>query len=166
MQNVIIMGVAGCGKSSLAQAIARDGRFTLVEGDDLHSQFCRDKMKAGQALTDQDRVGWLTRIGQVLCEGDRPKVLTCSALRRIYRDQLRAAAPGLNFVFIDISIQAARDRLLARPNHFFPPALIDSQFATLESPVGEAGVLAVDAQKPIEQMLAQVNTWLANRELA
>ncbi len=165
MQNVIIMGVAGCGKSSLAQAIAQDARFELVEGDDLHSQFCRDKMKAGQALTDEDRAGWLMRIGQTLSQGDRAKILTCSALRRAYRDQLRAAAPGLRFVYIDISIQAARERLLARPNHFFPPALIDSQFATLESPIGEPGVLRVDAQDSIEQMLTQVSVWLASKEL-
>ena len=90
-----------------------------------------------------------------------PPVLTCSALRRAYRDQLRAAAPGLRFVFIDIAPALARERVAARSAHFFNTALVDSQFATLESPVGEPGVLRVDAAEPLPQLLDQVAAWAA-----
>jgi gluconokinase len=92
-------------------------------------------------------------------------VLTCSALRRAYRERLRAAAPGLRFVYMEIDPAAARERIEARrDSHFFSPTLVDSQFATLESPVGEPGVLRVDALAPLAQLQVEVSAWLLQEE--
>jgi gluconokinase len=88
-------------------------------------------------------------------------VLTCSALKRAYRERLRAAAPGLRFVFLDIPREEARARVAARAGtHFFSLSLVDSQFATLQSPAGEPGVLCVDARAPLAQLRRQVGDWL------
>src|SRR3990167_3194710 len=99
---LVIMGVAGCGKSSLGRALAEALSLPLVEGDDFHSPESRDKMSRGVALTDADRDGWLDTLGEQLLSRPDGAVLTCSALKRAYRERLRAARPGLRFVFLDI----------------------------------------------------------------
>ncbi|MDZ5461552.1 gluconokinase [Azohydromonas lata] len=159
--SVVVMGVAGCGKSSLGAAVAQAEGLPLVEGDDFHSAESRRKMAQGIPLTDDDRHGWLTELGRQLQAHAQGVVLTCSALKRSYRDQLRAAVPGLRFVFVDISREDALARVAGRgAGHFFPSTLVDSQFATLESPVGEAGVLRVEAASPLQQLQRQVSGWL------
>ena len=158
--SVVMMGVAGCGKSSLAAAIAQAAGMTLMEGDDRHSTASREKMRQGIPLTDADRAGWLADLAQALHDQPRGVVLTCSALRRSYRDQLRAAAPRLRFVFLALTRDEALARVSARAAHFFSASLVDSQFATLESPVGEPGVLCVNAALPLPQLQAQVLAWL------
>jgi len=158
------MGVAGCGKSTIGAAIAAAEGIALVEGDDFHSAASRDKMARGVALTDDDRATWLDVLGAKLASHDHGVVLTCSALKRAYRDRLRAAAPGLRFVFLEIQRDAARERVGSRGAHFFSPHLVDSQFATLEPPVGEPGVLCVDALAPIEALQRQVHAWLQEKE--
>jgi gluconokinase len=161
MISVVFMGVAGCGKSSLAQAVAEAEGLPVVEGDDFHDAASRAKMRDGVALTDADRDGWLDALGRQLQLHPQGLVLTCSALKRVYRDRLRRCAPGLRFVFLDIRKPEAQARVAARAaTHFFSASLVDSQFATLESPVGEAGVLRVDATEPIPQLCGQVTTWL------
>lgn len=158
--SLVIMGVAGCGKSSLGAALAQRLGFELIEGDDHHSAGNRQKMQQGTPLTDADRAGWLATLAGLLAQRQgRGVVLTCSALRSAYREQLRAAAPGLRFVFLDITPEQARHRVAARSTHFFNTALVDSQFATLETPVGEAGVLRVDAADPPSFLLEQVAAW-------
>src|SRR5205814_1260657 len=123
----------------------------------------RAKMSAGVALTDADRADWLATLGQQLGAHPGGVVLTCSALRRDYRDRLRAASPGLRFVFLDIARDEAQRRVAARAeSHFFSASLVDSQFATLESPVGEKGVLRVDALAPIDALQRQVSDWLSH----
>jgi gluconokinase len=99
---IVVMGVAGCGKSSLGAALALAEGLPLVEGDDFHSPANRAKMSQGIALTDADRDGWLDILGQQLQAHPGGMVLTCSALKRRYRDRLRQARPGLRFVFLDI----------------------------------------------------------------
>lgn len=159
--SIVIMGVAGCGKSSLGAAVAAAQGLRLVEGDDHHSPQSRDKMARGIALTDADRAGWLERLGQALQARPGGTVLTCSALKRSYRDLLRFASPGLRFVFLDIDREEAARRVAARASsHFFSSALVDSQFETLESPVGEPGVLRVDATLPLPELEARVRAWL------
>jgi gluconokinase len=159
--SVVFMGVAGCGKSSLAAAVAAQTGLPLVEGDDFHSQANRDSMSAGLALTDAERADWLATLGDQLRAQPGGVVLTCSALRRDYRDRLRAASPGVRFVFLDIARDAAQRRVAARAaTHFFSASLVDSQFATLESPIGEDGVLRVDALAPIDALQRQVTRWL------
>lgn len=159
---VVFMGVSGCGKSSLARAVARELRLPLVEGDDYHSAASRAKMAGGIALTDADRAAWLTELADLL-RSHRPSgiALTCSALRRAYREQLRAAAPGLRFVFLDLPFTLALERVRARgASHFFSPALVRNQYDTLERPDGEAGVLRVDAGLPSEEQVSAVADWL------
>ena len=162
MQNfLVIMGVAGCGKSSLGAAVAQAAGLTLVEGDDFHSPASRAKMRQGIALLDADRDGWLTTLGAQLRARPEGLVLTCSALKRAYRARLRQAAPGLRFVFLDIGRPQAQARVAARgAAHFFSTSLVDSQFATLEDPTGEAGVLRVDALQSLAQLQAEVMAWL------
>ncbi|MHB1198496.1 MAG: gluconokinase [Polaromonas sp.] len=162
---IVIMGVAGCGKSSLGAAVARATGLQLVEGDDYHSASSRDKMRRGVALTDADRDGWLGALSEQLRSHPAGLVLTCSALKCAYRERLRQAAPGLRFVFMEISRAQALARVAGRgPVHFFSPDLIDSQFATLEVPSGEAGVLRVDALAPLSQLQAEVSLWLQATE--
>ena len=162
---IVIMGVAGCGKSSLGAAVALQMGVKLIEGDDHHSPESLNKMRQGTALTDADRDGWLAKLAQALQVQPGGVVLTCSALKKIYRDRLRQAANGLLFVYLDISRENALVRVTERAAaHFFSTSLVDSQFATLESPVGEAGVLRVDAIKPLAQLQAQVCTWLNTRQ--
>ncbi|CAN5165103.1 gluconokinase [soil metagenome] len=160
MANIVVMGVAGCGKSSLGQAIAAALACPYVEGDAHHSPANIAKMRAGSALTDADRSAWLTVLGEQLA-ATSPMVLACSALKRSYREQLRAASPGLRLVFMDIGRDLALHRVAARGDaHLFPVSLVDSQFATLESPVHEARVLSVDAALPLDQQLSRALIWL------
>lgn len=159
--SIVIMGVAGCGKSSLGAALAQALGLPLVEGDDFHSPASRDKMSRGIALTDADRAGWLDTLGGQLRAQPAGLVLTCSALKRSYRERLRAAAPGLRFAFLELDHAAALERVAARAaSHFFSASLVDSQFATLESPVGEPGVLRLDALQPLGALCTTAAAWL------
>ena len=162
LSSIVIMGVAGCGKSSLGVAVAQQIGLSLIEGDDHHSPQSLNKMRQGIALTDADRDGWLSALEQALQRHRGGLVLTCSALKRIYRDRLRLAAPGLLFVYLDINREQALARVTERAaSHFFSTSLVDSQFATLEPPTGEAGVLRVDATQAPAQLQQQVCAWLA-----
>lgn len=161
MHSVVVMGVAGCGKSSLGQALAHSLGLPLTEGDDHHSEESLARMRAGIALTDADRDGWLARLAALLSAHPHGLVLTCSALKRRYRERLRAASPGLRFVFLEIDAAHAAARVAARAGqHFFSPSLVSSQFEALESPRGEDGVLALDALcPPAELLLAVRQAW-------
>ncbi|QHJ01723.1 AAA family ATPase [Xylophilus rhododendri] len=151
------MGVSGCGKSSLGQALGQALGLPLIEGDDFHPAANIEKMHQGIPLTDADRAGWLVALGQALASHAGGAVLTCSALKQAYRDTLRAAVPGLRFVFMQISPQEALRRVEARKDtHFFSSSLVDSQFATLQDPSGEAGVIAVPATEPIAELVRLV----------
>ena len=165
--SLVIMGVAGCGKSSLGAALAQATGLPLVEGDDFHSPASRAKMSQGIALIDADRDGWLATLSEQLRAHPEGLVLTCSALKKTYRERLRHAAPGLRFVFLDISRAQAQARVAARASeHFFSTTLVDSQFATLQAPTGEPGVLRVDALKSLAQLQAEVTAWLNHKEQA
>lgn len=161
---VVVMGVAGCGKSSIAHAVAAGLNCSLVEGDDFHTQSNLDKMRAGIALTDADRAAWLDSLSAQLASyrlAGKSVVLTCSALKRSYRDRLRRENARLLFVFLDIDRDRALGRVSARQRqHLFPVSLVDSQFAALERPDAESGVLRVDATRPLDQVCADVYEWL------
>ena len=158
---IVVMGVAGCGKSSLGQALAQAEALPLIEGDDFHPPENKARMAAGTPLTDVDRDGWLGTLGELLARHPGGAVLTCSALKRRYRDRLRAARPGLRFVFLDIDRASAHARVAERAGrHFFSSALVDSQFETLEAPTGEPGVLRVDARCPLSDLQRSVQAWL------
>jgi gluconokinase len=161
------MGVSGCGKSSLASALAQVLGCTLIEGDHFHSPANREKMSNGIALTDADRAGWLSvLVGEIQKHPDGV-VLTCSALKKAYRDRLRQSTPELKFAFLGIDKAEAQRRVIARAaSHFFNAALVDNQFATLESPVGEPGVIQLDATQPLETLQVQVSQWLQQQATA
>ncbi|HEX4051970.1 MAG TPA: gluconokinase [Steroidobacteraceae bacterium] len=146
---VVVMGVSGCGKSTLGQALAQALNLSFIEGDTLHDAHSIAKMRSDQPLDDADRAGWLGRIAAQLQDERRyPRglVLTCSALRRVYRDRLRDTTRGLRFVFLRIDASAARQRLQHRAHHFMPASLVPSQFATLEPPSPEeTDVVTLDA---------------------
>ena len=144
---IVVMGVSASGKSSAGRALATILGVDFIDGDDLHPAANVAKMAGGHPLTDEDRAPWLDRVGAVLADVEAHPagiVIACSALRRRYRDRIRAAAgAGLTFVFLDISREEAARRIAARANHFMPPSLIDSQFATLERPDGEGDVVSI-----------------------
>lgn len=161
---VIVMGVSGCGKSTVGQVMAQALHWSLLEGDAYHAPTSIAKMQAGIALTDADRSGWLDRLVTLIQADAGPQgvVLTCSALKKKYRDHLRTARPAgqVQFVFLDLTFDEALQRVQARPDHFFSPELVANQFATLERPDGEAGVLTIDATLPLAQIGQQVQQWL------
>lgn len=159
---IVVMGVAGCGKTSVGEALARALGWPFIEGDAHHSPASIAKMQAGQPLTDEDRSGWLERLGQLLV-AQSPVVLSCSALKRAYRDRLRSACPSLRFVYLDIDKPLALQRVAARAaGHIFPASLVDSQFATLETPVAEPGVVTVPAALPLPEQVALALRLLAS----
>jgi gluconokinase len=164
-KHLVIMGVAGCGKSSVGEAIAHALGMRLEEGDTLHDAGSLAKMRQGLALTDADRETWLARLGGLLAQASQPTVLTCSALRLRYREQLRQASPGLRFVYLEIPRELAQLRVSQRSGaHFFPSSLVESQFATLEEPLQEAGVLRVDASWSVSQIVQRSKDWFCNKE--
>ena len=164
MSALVVMGPSGCGKSSAGEAIARQLGWTLVEGDSYHSPQSVAKMQAGIALTDADREGWLERLAQRLAQADAEHglVLTCSALKRKYRDQLRSAQQ-LGFVFLDLDYATALERVQTRPGHFFSPDLVANQFTTLEDPRQEPDVLTVNATMNLNDIALAARQW-ARRE--
>jgi gluconokinase len=155
---IVVMGVSGCGKSSVAAELA--GRLALpwIDADDLHSADAVARMRAGIALEDADRWPWLERIGAQLADRaawPRGLIVACSALRRAYRDRLRSAVPGLRFLFLDGAPALIRDRLAARTGHYMPAGLLDSQLRTLERPgPEEADVLRVDIDADVASIAA------------
>lgn len=161
---VVVMGVSGCGKSTVGQSLAQAMDWPALEGDLYHASGNISKMQAGIALTDEDRRGWLESLAQLLQSDATPQgvVLTCSALKRKYREQLRTARPPgqVLFVFLDLSYAQALQRVQERSGHFFSPELVANQFATLERPQGEEGVLTVDATAPLVLIQQQVQQWL------
>jgi gluconokinase len=160
---IVVMGVSGCGKTSLAAAVAEALNCPMLEGDVFHSEASQAKMANGIALTDTDRAGWLAELGQLLASHQDGVVLSCSALKKSYRDLLRSHKPSLRFIYLDISPATALARVASRTSdgsHFFPATLVDNQFATLEVPTGEIGVLTVDATAPLPELVSQVRAWL------
>ncbi|WP_328807225.1 gluconokinase [Paraburkholderia elongata] len=161
IHKIVVMGVSGSGKSTLARelAVALEGAF--IEGDEHHSAESRDKMCRGIALCDSDREPWLDRLAELMDDMHGTAVLSCSALRRSYRERMRARVTGLRFLFLDISFSEAVARVAGRLHHEFPATLVADQFATLESPVGEAGVLHLSASKDSACSMKEVMQWLS-----
>jgi gluconokinase len=143
----VVMGVAGSGKTLIGRMLANALGVEFVEGDDYHPRENVERMKAGIPLTDENRAGWLQALAQRLREA-REKgtglVVSCSALKRAYRDVLRSGAPHVRFVFLRGSRETIAARLTRRRGHFMPASLLDSQFATLEEPAPDEDVWVFD----------------------
>ena len=158
---VVVMGVAGCGKSAVGRLIATQLGLPLIEGDDFHPASNVNKMQRGEALTDDDRADWLTTLGLELARHGEGAVLTCSALKAGYRESLRAAATPLHFVYLHISEAESLRRVAQRAGHFYPPSLVASQFTALQDPFGEPGVLTLDGSAPLTDLGRRAARWLA-----
>jgi len=151
---VVVMGVSGSGKTTVGAALADALGLRFVDGDALHPAANVAKMAAGIPLDDADRAPWLDAIGAVLAGG--PVVVACSALKRAYRDRLRAAAPALQLVFLDGSPALLASRMTARPGHFMPTSLLDSQLATLERPTPDEHALTADIAEPAAGIVTEL----------
>ncbi len=134
---VVVMGVSGSGKTTVATGVAEQLGWEFGEGDDHHPPANVEKMRAGTPLDDDDRRPWLQDLAAWIGEREaagRSSVLTCSALKRAYRDLLREGNEGVWFAFVDVPEDVLRERLAAREGHYMPPSLLTSQLATLERP--------------------------------
>ena len=154
----LVMGVSGCGKSTIGKMLAEKLGWEFFDADDFHPAENIAKMKAGVPLTDADRGPWLVRLARLLREeiaAGRHPVLACSALRHSYRDTLLAGLPGIRIVYLRGDRELIASRMQSRPGHFMPPSLLESQFAALEEPSGP-NVSTVDPGNPPSAILSSI----------
>lgn len=163
---VVVMGVCGCGKTTVGRQLARAMGAAFVEGDDLHPASNRAKMSSGQPLTDADRWPWLDAIAaevRQLVQDGAAVVVSCSALKRTYRDRLRKAGDDIHFIHLAGEQELLADRMAARSGHFMPPDLLASQLATLEHPAPDEHALVLDitldAENLVQQALQFTTQW-------
>ncbi|MGC0054245.1 gluconokinase [Brucella pituitosa] len=155
------MGVSGSGKSTVGEKLASALNLSFLEGDSLHPKANVDKMASGIPLQDEDRWPWLDKIGERLATAENGIIVSCSSLKKSYRDRLRNASRGpLLFVFLDGSFDVLYEHMGHRTGHFMPVAMLESQLATLESPVGEPLVFRADVADPIEKIVAASLNWV------
>jgi gluconokinase len=156
---LVIMGVSGSGKTTVAERLAKQLNWPFMEGDRLHPPANVEKMRQGIPLTDADRAPWLDRIGEELknwaAEG-RSGVMTCSALKRAYRDRIRSARPDVRFIYLKGSEALIGARVAARHHEYMPASLLRSQFDTLEEPAPDEAVVTVDAGGSADEEVAEV----------
>lgn len=156
---LILMGVSGSGKSTIAEALAARLGWRCADGDKFHPAANVAKMSAGQPLTDEDRWPWLKAIADEidrLCSKEQPAVFACSALKRAYREVLVHGRDDIRIVFLDGSPELIAARLAARKGHFMPPGLLDSQFRTLERPAADEGAVTVSIDAPVETIVDDI----------
>lgn len=159
---VVVMGVTGTGKTTVGRRLAEGLGVPYAEADDFHSEANIARMSAGKPLKDEDRVPWLDAIGAWAAgQAGQGGVVSCSALRRAYRDRLRAAAPELFFVHLVGDRRLIADRLAGRQDHFMPPTLLDSQFALLEPLQEDEAGAAVSVVDPSETVAARAQEAVA-----
>jgi gluconokinase len=158
-QCIVLMGISGCGKSSVGAAVARALGAKFIDGDDLHPRANIQKMAGGSPLNDADRAPWLERLNDAaysLGHKNETGLIVCSALKRRYRDRLRDGNPNLIFLFLDGDFELILGRLRSRSGHFMPLSLLRSQFEALERPAAdETDVLRVDISGDFEQVVEQ-----------
>ena len=153
---LVVMGVAGSGKSTIAEKLAERLGWTYEDGDNFHPEANVAKMSAGQPLTDEDRWPWLQSIADEIDKVSRTGnrlVIACSALKRAYRDVLVHGRRDIGIVFLDGSPALIAQRLKSRQGHFMPPALLDSQFRTLEPPAPDERPIVVSIDAPVEAIV-------------
>lgn len=154
-QRIVLMGVSGCGKSSVGAALSERLGIPYRDGDDLHTPGNVEKMRAGVPLTDADRWPWLDRVAGLLAQ-EAPIIVGCSALRRSYRDRIREGAGGpVQFVHLRGSRDLIAGRMAARAGHYMPLSLLDSQFAVLEPP-GPDEAVTIDIDQPLDRLVGAI----------
>lgn len=160
MTAVVVMGVSAAGKSSVARDLSARLEAPWLDADELHPTANVVKMAAGAPLDDEDRWPWLDRVGARLA--DEPRVVVaCSALRRAYRDRLRAAQPDVVFVHLDASRDVLARRAASREDHFMPPSLLDSQLSTLEPLASDERGVVVDVEPSLDEVVDKAAEWIS-----
>jgi gluconokinase len=160
---VVVMGVSGCGKSTVGLLLAQACGVPYVEGDDLHSQDNVERMRSGVPLTDAQRRGWLELLSQRLAQAHAQSsglVVSCSALKRAYRDVLRTGAPELQFVHLQGERELLAQRTAQRVGHYMPASLLDSQLATLEPPQADERAMTCNVADSPDLVVRQIMTYL------
>lgn len=155
--HIVVMGVAGCGKSTVGAALADSIGAEFLDGDSLHPLANIDKMASGTPLNDDDRAPWLAEIGRRFVASNSALVIACSALKRSYRDIIRSADPSVVFAHLQGTRDLLNERMNARPDHFMPASLLDSQLITLEPLQADEAGIVLDIAKPVERIVAEVN---------
>jgi carbohydrate kinase (thermoresistant glucokinase family) len=163
----VIMGVSGSGKTTIGRALARRLGWRFQEGDALHPPENIAKMKAGHPLDDKDRAPWLSAIAAAIDEwrrrGERG-VITCSALKRRYRDIIIGDRPDVRLVYLEGSQALIGERIAERHGHFMPASLLDSQFVALEPPAPDEHAIAASVDMPVADTVAQIAAALLPRD--
>jgi gluconokinase/shikimate kinase len=165
---LVVMGVSGSGKTTVAALLARLLGWPFEEGDALHPQSNIDKMAAGRPLTDDDRRPWLEKVAEWVearLDAGENGLITCSALKRSYRDIIDRRGSGVLFVYLAGSKETVAARLAARHGHFMPPSLLDSQLADLEEPGPDEPAMRFDTGPP-PAVIAQEITDRLRRDLS
>ncbi|QEN14447.1 gluconokinase [Mycolicibacterium sp. ELW1] len=150
---IVVMGVSGSGKSTVGAALAQRLRVPFADADDFHPPANIAKMTAGHALDDEDRYPWLEAIGVWLAEHPRGGVMSCSALKRAYRDQLRRHCADLKFLHLSGTTEVIARRQASRPGHFMPASLLASQFDTLEPLDADEDGISIDVDQSIDSIV-------------
>ncbi|MDP9983938.1 carbohydrate kinase (thermoresistant glucokinase family) [Pseudarthrobacter oxydans] len=153
---IVVMGVSGAGKSTVGSALAARLGAEFLDADSLHPPANVQKMASGNPLTDEDRWPWLKLVGAALSAPTSGVVVACSALRRAYRDAIRASAPSTTFVLLNVATPVLQDRLPLRPGHFMPASLLTSQLETLEPLEADESGLAVMSEEGIESTAERI----------
>ena len=153
MQPLVVMGVSGSGKSTVGAALAQRLRVPFEDADDLHPSANVAKMSRGEPLDDNDRFPWLALVGEWLAVHEDGGVMSCSALKRKYRDQIRGVAPNARFLLLQGSPEIIAARQAARPGHFMPASLMASQFATLEPLAPDEDGVVIDVDQSVDEIV-------------
>lgn len=147
----VVMGVTAAGKTTLGEHLSKALKMPFIEGDELHPESNVAKMAAGVPLTDEDRWPWFANIAAAVNQIQGPAIVSCSALKRAYRDYLRSALTGpVKYLWLNPDKEALEQRLLARQDHFMPASLLNSQLETLETPLSEKDVIDVTGRSVSE----------------
>jgi gluconokinase len=164
---IVVMGVSGSGKSTFGRALADALDWDFLEGDDMHPPSNIEKMREGIALDDDDRRLWLDHIATWISSEEshgRHGVVSCSALKRAYRDRLRQSGTAVRFVYIRVDCSELELRMRQR-SHFMPLALLDSQLRTLEEPIEDEAALTLSGNRGIDEMMSEVRHWLQRGDI-
>ena len=156
---IVVMGVTGCGKTTIGIALAQKIGVTFIDSDGLHSESNKRKMASGTPLNDSDRAPWLRAVSETLLNHENV-VVACSALKKSYRDTILAEAPSSIFIHLSGSKELISGRLRERSHHFMPIELLDSQFQTLENLSETENGKSIDISKPIDDIVLEIIAWI------